>query len=407
MSFDPAALRAEFPLFAALDQPLHYLDNAATSQMHGSVFEALRRHDLLARGNVLRGNHRLAEAATLAYESARQTVADYLNAASPDEIVFTSGTTAAINLVAGALGHRLVAGDEIVVSAAEHHSNFLPWQRLGERGLRLRILPLTADGRIDTAALADTVRERCRLIAITHASNVTGAVTGEDEIAAVVAAARATGARVLLDGAQYAQHARPDVQRLGVDFYAFSGHKCFGPTGIGVLWGRAEALAELPPWASGGGMVGRVGPLHNTWAEPPRRFEAGTPPIAQAVGLAAALAWMQQLPWAAIRDHEGALLQRLLDGLGSIPELRLLGSTDLNDRLPVVAFNLGEHHPHDLCQVLDDDHVAIRGGHHCAQPLMAFFGVDSAARASLAPYNDAADVDALLASLERARRVLA
>ena len=403
-AFAAAAARREFPLFAAQQAPLHYLDNAATAQMHEAAFAAMRRHDLVARGNVLRGNHRLAEAATVAYEAARQSTAAFVNAAGADEVVFTAGATAAINLVAGALAQTLEAGDEIVVSLAEHHSNFLPWQRLRERGAVLRVLPLTADGRIDKAALAAYVRPRCRLIAVAHASNVTGALTDVD---AVVAAARRVGARVLLDGAQAVQHGPPDVQRLGADFYAFSGHKCFGPTGIGVLWGRRQALAELPPYMTGGGMVGRVGLERTSWGEPPRRFEAGTPPIAQAVGLAATLDWMRGLDWRAVRAHETELLGRLLDGLRALPGLRLLGPADAADRLPVVSFALGDLHGHDICQVLDGRGVALRGGHHCAQPLMDFFGVAGAVRASIALYNDAADIDALLDGLAHARRVLA
>ncbi len=403
MAFDAIAVRGEFPLFAAQGAPLHYLDNAATAQMHVAAFEAMHHHDLVARGNVLRGNHRLAEAATEAYEAARRSAARFLNAFGPDEIVFTAGTTAAINLVAGALGQTLQAGDEVVVSRAEHHSNLLPWQGLCHQGIRLRVLPLTGDGRIDTMTLEKHIGPRCRLVAVTHASNVTGAVT---DVEAVIAAAARVGARVLLDGAQAVAHGPPDVQRLGADFYAFSGHKCFGPTGVGVLWGRREALAELPPFTSGGGMVGRVAIDQATWAEPPRRFEAGTPPIAQAVGLAAVLDWLRGLDWAAIGAHETGLLERLLAGLKTIPGVRLLGPAGTFRRLPLVSFAVGELHAHDVCQVLDARGIALRGGHHCAQPLMDFFGVAGAARASIALYNDAANVDALLDGLEHARRVL-
>lgn len=401
--FDPLSVRREFPLFGEQREPLHYLDNAATAQMHESVFTALAVHDRHARGNVLRGNHRLGEAATLAYEGARRRVASFLNAADEGEIVFTSGCTAAINLVAGALAHALLPGDEILVSEAEHHSNLLPWQRLGERGVRLRALPLHADGRIRVEAAAALLGPRCRMVAVTHASNVTGAVT---DLAPLIAAARRAGARVLLDGAQAVQHGPVDVRALGADFYAFSGHKCFGPTGIGVLWGRKEALAELPPFMTGGGMVGCVRMESSTWGEPPRRFEAGTPPIAQAVGLAAACDWMRTLDWAAIHEHEARLTERLLAGLARLPGLRLLGPADRHARLPVVSFAMGELHSHDICQVLDGRGIALRGGHHCAQPLMDFFGVAGTARASLALYNDEADVDALLAGLEHARVVL-
>ncbi len=407
MSWDVSAVRRQFPFYANLEHPLHYLDSAATAQMHAAAFEAMGAHDIHARSNVLRGNHRLAEAATLAYEAARASVARFLNASAAEEIVFTSGCTAAINLVAGALAHSLQAGDEILVSLAEHHSNFLPWQRLRERGVLLRALPLDAVGCIDFSRLEVQLGNRCRLIALTHASNVTGALTSAADIAAVVAAARAVGARVLLDGAQRVQHGPVDVRQLGVDFYAFSGHKCFGPTGIGVLWGRREALAELPPFMTGGGMVGRVAIDESSWAEPPRRFEAGTPPIAQAVGLGAVLEWMLALPWERIRAHEEALLLRLLAGLMAIPGVALFGPANAADRLPVIALRLATHHSHDVCQVLDSRGVAVRGGHHCAQLLHRALGVEETVRASLALYSDADDVDALLAALHEAARVLA
>jgi cysteine desulfurase/selenocysteine lyase len=405
MTSDPATLRAQFPLFAAVDGPLHYLDNAATSQIHRSALDAMVRHETIARANVLRGNYRLAEAATAAYESARQQAARFLNARSPDEIVFTSGATAALNLVAGSFGERLVAGDEVLISQAEHHSNLIPWQRLRERaGIVLKALPLTGDGRIATAELACLVGRRCRLIALTHCSNVTGAIA---DVPAIVAAARGVGARLLLDGAQQVQHGPVDVQSLGIDFYAFSGHKCFGPTGVGVLWGRAEILEALPPFLCGGGMVGQVDMGKATFAEPPRRFEAGTPPIAQAVGLGAALDWMTGLPWDRIRGDELGLARQLLDGLSRIEGIRVIGPTDLADRQPIVSFHLPGLHPHDICQVLDERGLALRGGHHCAQPLLRAFGVEGVTRASIALYNTAEDIETLLAGLHDAQRILA
>lgn len=403
MSFEAAALRTEFPLLA--DAPdLHYLDSAAASQIHRTALEAMIHHDRCCRANVLRGTYRLAEAATEAYEQARRQAARFLNAASPDEVVFTSGTTAALNLVAQSFGACLRAGDEIVLSLAEHHSNIVPWQMLRERsGIVLEFLPLTAEGRIDTDALPSLVTERCRLIALTHASNVTGALT---DVAAVVAAARAVGACILLDGAQRAQHGPVDVRALDVDFYVFSGHKCFGPTGIGILWGRQAILAEMPPCFGGGGMVATVTPEATSYAEPPGRFEAGTPPIAQAIGLGAALEWMSTLPWQEIRAHENALLRHLLAGLGARPGVRVLGPAGARERLPIVAFDLAGLHPHDVCQVLDRHGLALRGGHHCAQPLMRHFGLEGASRASLAAYTTTADVDALLAALDDAVAVL-
>ena len=402
MSFDPAHWRSHFPLLANHPR-LHYLDNAATAQLCQAAFDAVTLHELTRRANVLRGAYRLAELADAAYENARRQVAAYLNAA-PDEIVFTAGATAAINLVAHAFGEGLNPGDEIVLSLAEHHSNFVPWQMLrARRGITLRFIPLMPNGRFDLARLEETVTPRCRLVAVTHASNVTGAVT---ELAPIVAAARTVGARLLVDGAQRVQHGPVDVRALGFDFYAFSGHKAFGPTGVGVLWGSKEALTALPPFLGGGGMIGRVAPEETTWAAPPRRFEAGTPPIAQAVGLGAALDWLRTQPWEDMHAHTARLARRLLDGLAVLPGLTFVGPRELRARLPIVAFALAGIHPHDVCQVLDAHQVAVRGGHHCAQPLLAHFGLEGAVRASLAPYNTEADVAALLEGLRDAVRKL-
>ena len=396
-------LRAQFPYYAATTTSCHYLDNAATSQIHQQALSAMSGQEA-NRANVQRSSYRLAEASNHAYGEARTRVARFLNAASKDEVLFTSGTTAALNLVAYSFGETLQAGDEVLISAAEHHSNFVPWLRLRERtGIRLRVLPLLPDGRIDTSFLPELVTQRCRLIAITHCSNVTGAVT---DVAAVVSAARAVGALVLLDGAQQVQHGPVDVQKLGADFYAFSGHKCFGPTGVGVLWGRQAVLERLPPFMTGGGMVGEVSLASLSFAAPPARFEAGTPPVAQAIGLGAAVDWLMTLPWTEIQLAESALLARLLAGLATFPALRLIGPADLARRLPIVSFEVRGIHPHDVCQVLGEREVALRGGNHCAQPLFAALGLAGATRASLALYNDAADVDALLAGLEDALEIL-
>lgn len=399
-----ATCKAEFPLLAA--QPdLRYLDSAATAQIHRTALDAVVRHETTQRANVMRGTYRLAEAADRAYEAARRSVAGFLNAASAEEVVFTSGATSALNLVAHSFGQRLGPGDRIVASVAEHHSNLLPWQVLRQRqGVDLVLIPLGTDGRLDLSRLDDLVDGRTRLVALTQCSNVTGAIT---DVAAVVAAARRVGARVLLDGAQAVQHGPQDVQALGVDFYAFSGHKAFGPGGVGVLWARAEVLAGMPPFHVGGGMVGAVTAEGFTWAEVPRRFEAGTPPIAPAVGLAAALDWMRGLDWPAQRVSEAALCARLLDGLRQLPGLRVLGPTDLAHRAPIVSFEIAGLHPHDICQVLDGRGLALRGGHHCAQPLLAALGTEACTRASFALYNDEADVEALLDALRHAIRVLA
>ena len=403
MSDTAANLRAQFPLLAAAPE-LHYLDSAATAQIHRAALDAVVSHETTRRANVMRGTYRLAEAADLAYERARQSAARFLNAGSAGEIVFTPGATASLNLVAHAFGSTLKAGDRVLVSVAEHHSNFVPWQMLRDRcGIELALIPVGADGRLDLARLPGLMGDRCRLVAVTQCSNVTGAWT---DVAAIVAAARKVGARVLLDGAQAVQHGPQDVQALGVDFLAFSGHKCFGPGGVGVLWGRAEALAQMPPFLGGGGMIAAVTPAASTWAAPPQRFEAGTPPIAQAVGLAAALEWMMTLDWVAIREREDALCQSLIEGLARIPGLRQLGPRH-GTRAPIVSFDIPGLHPHDICQVLDAQNLALRGGHHCAQPLLAALGAEACTRASIALYNGEADIEALLAGLDRARRELA
>ena len=403
MSDTAANLRAQFPLLAAAPE-LHYLDSAATAQIHRAALDAVVSHETTRRANVMRGTYRLAEAADLAYERARQSVARFLNAGSAGEIVFTSGATASLNLVAHAFGSTLKAGDRVLVSVAEHHSNFVPWQMLRDRcGIELALIPVGADGRLDLARLPGLMGDRCRLVAVTQCSNVTGAWT---DVAAIVAAARKLGARVLLDGAQAVQHGPQDVRAMDVDFYAFSGHKCFGPGGVGVLWGKAEALARMPPFLGGGGMIAEVTPAASTWAAPPQRFEAGTPPIAQVVGLAAAVEWMMTLEWAAIREREDALCKQLIEGLARIPGLRLLGP-QRGKRAPIVSFDIPGLHPHDICQVLDTRNLALRGGHHCAQPLLAALGAESCTRASIALYNDEADIEALLAGLGHVLRELA
>ena len=394
--FDAVAIKRQFPGVA--DPRLHYLDNAATAQMPEVVLGALRRFEVEARANVHEGMHRLARAATAAYDEARSRVARFLHAYSAGEILFTYGATSSINLAAFSFGALLESGDEILLSVLEHHSNLVPWQKLAERrGVVLRFLPMTADGRLDLDWLESELTDRCRLVALTHCSNVTGAMT---DVARVVAAARGVGAKVILDGAQRAPHGPVDVRRLGVDFYAFSGHKTYGPTGIGVLWGRRELLATMPPFMTGGQMIDQVTLTDAGFRAPPRRFEAGTPPIAAAVGLGAALDFMQALDWRAIQNHELRLTRRLLDGLATIRGVRVLGPVDTHDRRGVVSFAVEGFSAEEVCHHLDRQGVALRGGYHCAQPLLRAFGVDGAARASLALYNLDGDVDALIAGLE-------
>jgi cysteine desulfurase / selenocysteine lyase len=395
-SFDAVGLKREFPGLA--DPRLHYLDSAATAQMPDVVLDALRRFEVEARANVHEGMHSRARAATDAYDQARGRVARFLNAGSDEEVVFTYGATSSINLLAHCFGDGLQPGEEILLSILEHHSNLVPWQRLAERrGVVLRFLPMTPEGRLDLDRLDRELTSRCRLVALTHCSNVTGALT---DVGRVVAAARAVGAKVMLDGAQRAPHGPLDLRKLDVDFYAFSGHKAYGPTGIGVLWGRRELLEAMPPFMTGGQMIEEVTLTRAAFRAPPRRFEAGTPPIAAAVGLGAALDWMGALDWRAIQDCELDLTRRLLAGLRSIPGVRVLGPADTNDRRGVVTFTVEGFSAEQVCRHLDRFGVALRGGHHCAQPLIRAFGVEGAARASLAPYSQTGDVDALLDGLE-------
>ena len=404
MSFDAAAIRAQFPIFAHRPAGFHYLDSAATGQICRPAVDALLAFETENRANVKRSIYPLAEAATAAFDQARATLAAYLGVSDPNEVIVTSGTTLGINLVAQAFGQRLGEGDEVVLSELEHHSNIVPWQLLRERrGITIKVLPVTAEGRLDLDRLDDVVTARCRLLALTHVSNVTGAVT---EVGRIVEAARAVGARVLLDGAQRAPHGPIDLPALGVDAYALSGHKMFGPTGAGALWVRRELLDELPPFLGGGEMISRVTFAATSYAVPPHRFEAGTPPIGAAIGMAAAAGWLAGLDWQAGARHELRLTERILDGLGQLPGVRIVGPTGLQGRIGVVSFEAEGAHAHDLCHLLGAQGVCLRGGHHCAQPLMEAFGLVATARASLAPYNDDADVDALLAGLEEALALL-
>lgn len=399
-----ASLRGQFPIFAEQEAPFHYLDNAATGQICLAAAQAQWRFETAARANVKRGVYRLADAATNAFQDARRRVAAYIGAADPDEVVFTSGCTFAINLAAHALSPRLRPGDEILISELEHHSNIVPWQMAAERtGARVRAIPVTEEGRLDLDRLEEVVTERTRIVAVTHASNVTGAVT---DAGALRDAADAVGALLLLDGAQRAAHGPFDVTTLGCDLYAFSAHKMFGPTGAGALWTRRELLEEMPPFLGGGEMIRRVEIERSTFAPPPHRFEAGTPPIGAVIGMGAAAAWLAGLDWPEIGRHELDLTRRLLGGLETLPRVRRIGPAGLQARLGVVSFDVEGVHPHDICQMLDGFGVALRGGHHCAQPLMERFDLAATARASLALYNDTADVDALLEGLEATIRRL-
>ena len=397
---DPAAIRQQFPLLARAG--LHYLDSAATAQMPETVLDALHRFGTDFRANVYGGVYKLAREALAQYEGARAEAARFLGAASPNEVIFTYGTTSALNLLAHSFGERLRPGDEIVLSILEHHSNTLPWRALAKRrGARLRVLPVTAEGRIDLERLGEFVTDKCRIIALTHCSNVTGAVT---DVAPVIAAARSVGAVVALDGAQQAPHGPLDVQKLGVDFYAFSGHKTFGPTGIGVLWGRGALLAEMPPFMVGGQMIRRVTPDRAEFADPPRRFEAGTPPIGAAIGFGAALQWMAGLDWLAVAEQEKSFTACLLDAMCAMKRIRVVGPRTTEARRGVVSFTVEGLGSEEVCRRLDTYGLALRHGHHCAEPLMVTLGIEGTARASLAAYTTREDIDRLIAALAEIAR---
>jgi cysteine desulfurase/selenocysteine lyase len=404
LPFDPRRVRAEFPILTRAvrgGKPLVYLDNAATSQKPRAVLDAMDDYYERTNANVHRGVHLLSQEATRAFEGARETVRRRLGAASTKEIVFTRGTTEAINLVAQAWGRtNLRPGDEILVSQMEHHSGIVPWQLVAaERGAVVRPIPITDAGELDLAAYRSLLSARTRLVGIVHVSNALGTVNPIEE---VVEAAHRVGALVLVDGAQSVPHLPVDVRRIGCDFFAFSGHKVYGPTGIGVLFGRRELLEAMPPWQGGGDMIRTVTFEGSTWNELPSKFEAGTPDIAGAIGLAAALDWVERTGLDAIARHEDDLLAYGTDALARVPGLRLVGTA--RRKASVLSFVLEGVHPHDVGTLLDLEGVAIRTGHHCAQPVMDRFGIPATARASLAAYNLREDLDALVAGLGKVRK---
>ncbi|WP_232820290.1 aminotransferase class V-fold PLP-dependent enzyme [Brachybacterium sp. YJGR34] len=409
--FDLEAIRADFPILERRldpETPLIYLDGGATSQRPRQVIDA--EVAFLTRDNaaVKRGAHRLASAATDAYEDARETIAAFLGAPSPDEVVITRSTTEALNLVAHSLGSgdetvpdhlRVRAGDEILVTEMEHHANLVPWQELARRtGATLRWIPVAEDFTLDLTDLDSLVTDRTRVIALTHQSNVLGTVTPVERL---VEAARSVGALTVLDMAQSAPHMSVDVAALGVDFAAVSGHKMYGPTGIGILWGRYEHLAAMPPFLTGGSMIETVHMDRSTYAEPPARFEAGTPPISQAVGLAAACDYLTALGMDAVAAHEQELTRRALRGLTAIDGVRVIGPADGPERRGAVSFDLAGRHPHDVGQVLDSLGIEVRVGHHCAWPLHRRFGLHGTTRASFSVHTTPSEVDALIAGVAR------
>ena len=402
---DVEAIRADFPALAQAvhGRPLVYLDSAATTQKPRAVIDAVSRFYAEDNANVHRGVHALAERATAALEGARAKVQRFLNAADPREIVFLRGATEAVNLVALTFGRaRVGPGDEVLVTALEHHSNLVAWQILcAERGATLRVCGFDEGGDLRLDELDRLLGPRTRLLAVTHVSNALGTV---NPIRAIVERAHARSVPVLVDGAQAVAHLPVDVRDLGCDFYAFSSHKMYGPMGIGVLYGRAALLEAMPPWQSGGEMVREVSFERATYQPPPHRFEAGTPDVAGAVGLGAAIDWLGRLDRAAVLAHEHALLARGRAALAQVPDLRLLAGG--RESSAVLSFTLGRLHPHDVGTMLDLEGVAVRTGHLCAQPLLRQLGLSSTVRASLAAYNTEADLDALVAALHKARAAL-
>jgi cysteine desulfurase / selenocysteine lyase len=401
-ALDVQGLRAQFPILSRQvnGRPLVYLDNAASAQKPRAVIDAMIRVMEGGYANVHRGLHTLSNEATEAFEAARETVARFLNAPSPETVVWTKGGTEAINLVAAALGQSIQPGDEIIVSEMEHHSNIVPWHMLRERrGAVLKWAPICDDGSLDMAAFADLLGPRTRLVAVTHMSNVLGTI---NPIQGITRLAHAAGARVLIDGCQGAVHAAPDVQAIGCDYYVMTGHKLYGPTGIGALYGTAEALEALPPYQGGGEMIETVTKDRVTYARPPHRFEAGTPPIIEAIGLGAALEWLSALDRRAIAAHEAALYAQARAAVADIDGLRVLGEAP--GKGAILTFDVQGAHAHDLAQVMDRYGVAVRAGLHCCEPLSARLGVTSSTRASFALYNTAEEVDAFADALIRARK---
>jgi cysteine desulfurase/selenocysteine lyase len=404
-AFDVATLRQDFPILGRTvhGRPLTYLDNAATSQKPAVVIEALRRYYAEQNANVHRGVHLLSEEATVAYERARETVARFLGLPSARGCVFVRGATEGINLVAECWGRaRLQAGDEILLTQLEHHANIVPWQVVAERtGARIVVAPITPRGEVDLDAFRGLLSARTKLVAFAHVSNALGTVNPAAEMTRL---AKAVGATVLIDGCQAAAHFKVDVPALGCDFYAFSGHKTFGPTGIGVLWGRPELLDAMPPYQYGGDMIRKVDFAGTTYREAPERFEAGTPDIAGVIGLAVALDYVMPLQ-ASAHAHEQALLAAATARLKAIPGLTIVGEAP--EKVAVLSFNIVGGHPHDIGTLLDADGIAIRTGHHCCMPLMKHLGIPGTARASFAFYNTLEEVERLGVALERVRRMMA
>ena len=403
---DRTALRAQFPALAQEvgGHPLVYLDNAATSQKPQYVLDALTAYYEHDNANVHRGIHELSRRATVAFEDARVKLAKFIGAADSAELVWTRGTTEAINLVASSWGmDTLGEGDEILLSSLEHHSNIVPWQLVAHRtGARIRYIEMDEQGRLILDDLPELLTDRTRMVAVSHISNALGTV---NPIREITEQAKKVGALVLVDGAQAVPHRRVDVQELGCDFYAFSGHKMCGPTGSGGLWGRRSLLESMPPYQGGGEMIRTVGREESTWAEIPHKFEAGTPNIAGAIALGAAADFLDEVGFDRIAEHERELLSYALERLDDLGGIRVYGPTDLDERSGVISFTMGDAHPHDISTILDSRGIAIRAGHHCAQLVMQHFGISATARASFYLYNSTDDVDRLIEGLASVKEI--
>ncbi|EBA00290.1 aminotransferase class V-fold PLP-dependent enzyme [Marinobacter sp. ELB17] len=401
--FDVHAVRRDFPILSQQvnGKPLVYLDNGASSQRPEAVLQAMDSYYREMHSNVHRGAHTLADRATSAFEGARKKVQQFLNAPSAREIIWTRGATEAINLVANGLAPLLKPGDEILLSQMEHHANIVPWQMLAERtGARVLPIDVTPEGELDMDSFHSLLSERTRILAITHVSNALGTV---NPVADMVAKAKAQGVITLVDGAQAVPHFQPDVQALGCDFYVFSAHKLFGPTGIGVLYGKAELLEAMPPWQGGGEMIERVSFAGTTYNTLPYKFEAGTPAIAEAVGLGAAIDYLATLDRDAMEAAENALLQRANELVTSVPGMTVIGTA--RHKVPLISFKIDGLHPSDIGTLLDQQGIAIRAGHHCAMPLMEYYGLPGTARASFAFYNTLEEVEQLFAALQKIQRL--
>ena len=401
---DLARIRAEFPVLRTRinGHPLAYLDNAATSQKPRSVVEAEADFSLLANANVHRGVHTLSQRATAAFDAVREQVRGFLNAREAAEVVFTSGTTAGLNLVAQSYARRVLQpGDEILLTEMEHHSNIVPWQMVAKpSGARIKVAPVTDEGELDLRAAASLIGPHTRIVAVSHVSNVLGTV---NPVRALADLAHAKGAVLVVDGAQAVPHLQVDVVELGADFYAASAHKMYGPTGVGFLYGRRELLEGMAPWQGGGGMVQSVSFEETTYASIPARFEAGTPPVAQVMGLGAAIRYLAALDRTAVAEHEAELLGYATEQLSHESGVRIIGTA--RERVGAVSFVMENVHPHDVGTVLDLQGIAVRASHHCAQPLMRRFGISGTVRASFAVYNTGAEVDRLVAGVREVRKV--